>query len=57
MVSAKPDIFTYQLSDDDYVLFLASDGVWDNLEEEEIFNSIRTFVTDHPIEGIQLADS
>lgn len=50
MVSSKPDTYTYSLTDHDYILFLASDGVWDNLEEEEIYKAIRTFVTEFPKE-------
>jgi serine/threonine protein phosphatase PrpC len=51
MVSPKPSIETYELSEHDYILFLASDGVWDNLEELEIYSAVRSFVTDNHIQG------
>lgn len=54
MVSPKPDVHTYPLTEHDFILFLASDGVWDNLEEEEIYEAIRTFIVDFPKESKRL---
>jgi serine/threonine protein phosphatase PrpC len=51
MVSPEPDVLAYPLAADDHIIFLASDGVWDNLEEEEIFEAVKTFLADHSTKG------
>uniref|UniRef100_A0A1I8BPY8 PPM-type phosphatase domain-containing protein n=1 Tax=Meloidogyne hapla TaxID=6305 RepID=A0A1I8BPY8_MELHA len=53
MVSSKPDVRTYQISENevDYMIFLSSDGIWDSLEDGEIFETVRLFVTEHLIKA------
>ena len=57
MISSKPDVLTYPLSEHevDYMLFLSTDGVWDSLKDEEIYEAIRLFITEHPIKGLFFA--
>jgi len=45
MVSPIPDVTTYEFDSDDYILFLSSDGVWDNLTEEKVFDAVRQFIS------------
>ncbi|KAL7080727.1 hypothetical protein ACQ4LE_000965 [Meloidogyne hapla] len=56
MVSSKPDVRTYQISENevDYMIFLSSDGIWDSLEDGEIFETVRLFVTEHLIKDFHL---
>ncbi|KAF7637025.1 hypothetical protein Mgra_00003605 [Meloidogyne graminicola] len=54
MVSSKPDISKYNISEVDYMLFLATDGIWESLEEGEIFDAVCLFVTNHQIEEFHL---
>lgn len=57
MISSKPDCGMYELTDSDYLMLLATDGVWDSDEFEKetveisIYNMIRKFVIEHPPEG------
>ncbi|KAI1721389.1 protein phosphatase 2C domain-containing protein [Ditylenchus destructor] len=51
MISSTPDTRTYTLTDTDYLLFLASDGVWDSLVEDEILLSLKEFVATHSADG------
>lgn len=45
MISQKPDLRSYTLShDNDLMLFLSSDGIWDTLSEVEIYNCVIDFV-------------
>ena len=55
MISSKPDFCTYPLSENevDYMIFLSTDGIWDCLEEEQIFELVRIFVTEHSIKGLR----
>uniref|UniRef100_A0A914LJY5 protein-serine/threonine phosphatase n=1 Tax=Meloidogyne incognita TaxID=6306 RepID=A0A914LJY5_MELIC len=56
MISSKPDFCTYPLSENevDYMIFLSTDGIWDCLEEEQIFELVRIFVTEHSIKDFYL---
>nr|CAD2177377.1 unnamed protein product [Meloidogyne enterolobii] len=56
MISSKPDLSTYPLSENevDYMIFLSTDGIWDCLEEEQIFELVRIFVTEHSIKDFYL---
>ncbi|CAK5104332.1 unnamed protein product [Meloidogyne enterolobii] len=38
----------------DYMIFLSTDGIWDCLEEEQIFELVRIFVTEHSIKDFYL---
>ncbi|KAI1729183.1 protein phosphatase 2C domain-containing protein [Ditylenchus destructor] len=57
MISSTPDTRKYTLTDTDYLLFLASDGVWDSLVEDEILFSLKEFVATHSTDDYKsLAD-
>jgi len=50
MISSVPDSSVYPITDGDFILFLASDGVWDQLSEVEIFDAVQEFIEAHPRE-------
>lgn len=52
MVSSEAEFKTQPFADDDLILFLSSDGIWDTLSEEEIFGLVRTFVGSRPDSGM-----
>uniref|UniRef100_A0A914HBP5 PPM-type phosphatase domain-containing protein n=1 Tax=Globodera rostochiensis TaxID=31243 RepID=A0A914HBP5_GLORO len=54
MVSSVPDTKRVELSAGDHVLFLATDGVWDSFEEEEIFELCLEFIRSHPPQDFEL---
>ncbi|KAL3089497.1 hypothetical protein niasHS_006881 [Heterodera schachtii] len=59
MVSSVPDVKRVSLSPDHghNILFVATDGVWDTLEEEEIFEACRQFIATRPPKDFEfLAD-
>uniref|UniRef100_A0A914CYJ1 PPM-type phosphatase domain-containing protein n=1 Tax=Acrobeloides nanus TaxID=290746 RepID=A0A914CYJ1_9BILA len=47
MISSEPDTRVYKLEENDYILFLASDGVWDTLPEEVIYEAAQKFITNN----------
>ncbi|KAH7731597.1 phosphatase 1E [Aphelenchoides avenae] len=47
MVSSEAEFRKYAFSDDDLVLFLSSDGIWDTLSEDEIYKLVRAFRDTH----------
>lgn len=57
MISPKPDYGEYELTDSDYLMFLASDGVWDSDEFEKetvetaVYNLVCKFINEHSSEG------
>lgn len=51
MISSKPDTLKLDITDTEHILFLASDGVWDVLEEEEIFEFCREFIANNSPKG------
>jgi serine/threonine protein phosphatase PrpC len=48
MLSSEPDMSERALTDDDWILFLASDGVWDELCESDILNHCAQFAQKYP---------
>jgi serine/threonine protein phosphatase PrpC len=48
MISSEPDMDNYKLSDNDWLLFLASDGVWDELSTTEIRDHCFEFANRYP---------
>ncbi len=51
MISSEADFSVVDITPDDYLLLLASDGVWDELNGEEVFNATREFVSTHAEKG------
>jgi serine/threonine protein phosphatase PrpC len=47
MISSKPDMLMYKISEFDTMLFLSTDGVWDSLTNDEIFDAVRLFIAEH----------
>ncbi|BCS83285.1 putative protein phosphatase 2c [Cotonvirus japonicus] len=47
-VSHVPDVYNYQLQDDDEFIVLACDGVWDVLENHEVVNFVRDHIKNKP---------
>ncbi|KAJ3100361.1 hypothetical protein HDU97_002279 [Phlyctochytrium planicorne] len=43
-MTAKPDLSSRQLSDEDYFVVLGSDGIFDNLSDEEVVGAVGTFL-------------
>jgi len=51
MFSPIPDVISYELKPDDYILLLSSDGIWDIMEEETLYVLLTEFVKDNPVES------
>lgn len=51
MISAEPDILSFELDDSEYLLMLACDGVWDALNEREVYSHVAQFVRLNPPES------
>ncbi|KAK0417401.1 hypothetical protein QR680_012988 [Steinernema hermaphroditum] len=49
MISQEPGTCSFALSGDEYLLFLACDGVWEALTESQIYECVRKYVQTHPI--------
>jgi serine/threonine protein phosphatase PrpC len=50
MISSEPSDLRIDIKESEYyMIFLASDGVWDVLTEEEIFNNVKTFIKNNPL--------
>lgn len=57
MISPEPDIMSFDLDGNEYILMLACDGVWDSLTESQIYNSVKHFVASKsPSEYEELAE-
>lgn len=54
VVSSEADLSTTDLDGGEYLLMLACDGVWDQLEEEEVFAAVREFVETNDSAGMHL---
>lgn len=48
MVSSESDTSERAIADDDWILFLASDGVWDELSDKDIRNHCVNFAQKYP---------
>lgn len=51
MISAEPDILHVPISNEDYIVILASDGVFDYLNGEEFYDATVEFITNNPAES------
>lgn len=50
-VTWEPEIFEFELDTDDKFIVIASDGVWEFIENEECINMIAPFYEDDDMEG------
>lgn len=48
MICSEPEMEEYEVSTDDWILFLASDGVWDELSTSEIRDHCVNFAKQYP---------
>jgi serine/threonine protein phosphatase PrpC len=48
MISSEPEMADFALTDRDFLLFLASDGVWDELSTSDIREHCVNFVKKYP---------
>lgn len=44
MISPEPDVISFELDGTEYLLMLATDGVWDSLSEAEVHSLVADFV-------------
>ncbi|KAI6176894.1 PPM-type phosphatase domain-containing protein [Aphelenchoides bicaudatus] len=57
MISSEPEMSQREITEDDYLLFLASDGVWDELSASEIKKHCGNFAHKYPADHyVHLAD-
>ncbi|KAI6240842.1 PPM-type phosphatase domain-containing protein [Aphelenchoides fujianensis] len=57
IITSEPETDTYDLSDDDWLLFVSSDGVWDELEPAEILDDCIAFARKYEVEDhVHLSD-
>lgn len=57
MISSEPEFSTRPLADDDYLLFVASDGVWDELSNDEILDACITYAKRFETQGASTCTS
>uniref|UniRef100_A0A1I8AWS0 PPM-type phosphatase domain-containing protein n=1 Tax=Steinernema glaseri TaxID=37863 RepID=A0A1I8AWS0_9BILA len=49
MISQEPGTRSVALSGEEYLLFLACDGIWEALTESQVYECVRKYVQTHPI--------
>jgi len=50
VISSQSDFCTMELDEGEFLLMLACDGVWDALDESEVFEAVRLFTQEHSVD-------